>query len=287
MALAMPHVEGVEHRYADVDGLRVHYAEAGEGDPVILQHGWPQHWWVWRDLIGPLAERFRVICPDMRGFGWTDAPRSGYDKPQLARDTIGLLDALGIERVRYIGHDWGGFTGFVAALYYPERFERFMPLSIPPPWPSPGRVSPRTLMQAWYQVAIASPVAGPLLVGRLGFPRRILEAARKAGTWSEDELRTYEEAIERPSSTRASVNLYRTFLLRELGPLIRGKYKSRRLSVPTRLLLGRSDPLGKALTDEWRDHADDMEVELVEGASHFLPEEKPEVVLERALRFLP
>src|SRR5436853_4837604 len=133
MALAMPHVEGVEPRYADVDGLRVHYAEAGEGDPVILQHGWPQHWWVWRDLIGPLAERFRVICPDMRGFGWTDAPRSGYDKPQLARDVIGLLDKLGIERVRYVGHDWGAFVGFLAALSHPERFERFMPLSIPPP----------------------------------------------------------------------------------------------------------------------------------------------------------
>ena len=72
MALAMPHVEGVEHRYADVDGLRVHYAEAGEGDPLILQHGWPQHWWVWRDLIGPLAERFRVICPDMAGRGDSD-----------------------------------------------------------------------------------------------------------------------------------------------------------------------------------------------------------------------
>src|SRR5438132_7468434 len=121
MALAMPHVEGVEHRYADVDGLRVHYAEAGEGDPVILQHGWPQHWWLWRDLIGPLAERFRVICPDMRGFGWRAPPRPGSANPQLALATIALLEAPGIEAVRYIAHAWGAFRGFAPALSSPGR----------------------------------------------------------------------------------------------------------------------------------------------------------------------
>ncbi|MEA2373770.1 MAG: hypothetical protein QOD53_233, partial [Thermoleophilaceae bacterium] len=65
MALAMPHVEGVEHRYADVDGLRMHYAEAGDpsAEALVLQHGWPQNWWIWRELIGPLSERFHVIAP--------------------------------------------------------------------------------------------------------------------------------------------------------------------------------------------------------------------------------
>src|SRR3712207_8699698 len=71
----LPGVAGVEHRYENVNGIRMHYAEAGEGEPVVLQHGWPQHWWMWRDYIGPLAERFRVICPDLRGHGWSDKDR--------------------------------------------------------------------------------------------------------------------------------------------------------------------------------------------------------------------
>src|SRR5438067_847879 len=86
----MPHVDGVEHRYADIDGVTIHYAESGSGEPLVLQHGWPQHWYMWRKLIPPLAERFRVICPDLRGHGWSDAPRSGYLKSQLATDLSGL-----------------------------------------------------------------------------------------------------------------------------------------------------------------------------------------------------
>lgn len=282
----MPHVDGVEHRYADVDGVTIHYAEAGSGDPLVLQHGWPQHWYMWRELIAPLAERYRVICPDLRGHGWSDAPKSGYLKSQLASDLIGLLDHLGIERTRYIGHDWGGFAGFIAVLHHPERFERFMPLSIPPPWPSPGATSPRTLLTAWYQVLLGSPGAGRLAI-QLGFVRRVLEAARKAGKYTKEELDIFENAVKRPAYANATVQIYRSFILHELRPLVGGEFRRYRLTVPTRLLIGKSDPLGHAITDEWRNHADDMDVERVAGASHFLPEEKPDVVLDRALAFLP
>ena len=281
----MPHVDGVEHSYADIDGVTIHYAESGSGEPLVLQHGWPQHWYMWRELIPPLAERFRVICPDLRGHGWSDAPRSGYLKSQLATDLIGLLDHLGIERTRYIGHDWGAFSGFIAVLHHPDRFERFMPLSIPPPWPADEPPSPKTLLNAWYQFVLASPVVGRLAI-QLGFAGRILQAARKAGSFSPEELRIYEDAIKRPAYANATVQMYRSFLLHELRPLLAGEWNSYRLTVPTRLLLGVSDPIGRSLNDKWREHADDMDVERVPGASHFLPEEKPDVVLDRALAFL-
>src|SRR4051794_33022829 len=81
MARPFPEVEGVEHRYVDAGGLRMHVAEAGpQGEPIMLLHGWPQHWYLWRDVIPPLAEEYRVIAPDLRGFGWSDAPPDGYDK---------------------------------------------------------------------------------------------------------------------------------------------------------------------------------------------------------------
>jgi pimeloyl-ACP methyl ester carboxylesterase len=109
--IEMPHVEGVAHRYHLVDGVRIHVAEAGDGPPLVLLHGWPQHWWSWREVIGPLSERHRVICPDIRGVGWSDLPRRGYDLRTLSHDLLGLLDVLGLGRVRLVGHDWGFLIG--------------------------------------------------------------------------------------------------------------------------------------------------------------------------------
>src|SRR5438105_355309 len=84
----MPQVEGVEHHWIQVNDLRMHYAEAGQGEPVVLLYGWPQHWWAWRELIGPLAERYRVICPDWRGMGWTQGTPDGYTWHGMALDLV-------------------------------------------------------------------------------------------------------------------------------------------------------------------------------------------------------
>lgn len=108
-----PELPGVRHDYVDAGGLRTHVALAGplNAPPVLLVHGWPQHWWLWRRVIGPLAETHRVIAPDLRGHGWTERPAGGYDKDQLATDLLALLDALGLDAVTWIGHDWGAYTG--------------------------------------------------------------------------------------------------------------------------------------------------------------------------------
>src|SRR5438045_656957 len=165
----MPHLEGVEHRFADAGGLRTHYVEAGDpaADTVLLVHGWPECWWAWRHLIGPLAERFHVIAPDLRGLGWSAAPPGGYEKWNLARDVVALMDELRIERASWVGHDWGGFAGWHAMTEHGERFERFMPLSIPPPWPAaPTRscaawaTSTRTTPTTWRSRTSTAPPTG-------------------------------------------------------------------------------------------------------------------------------
>ena len=94
MTRPFPPVEGVEHRYVEARGLRFHVAEAGppEADPLLALHGWPQHWYEWRRQIPALAEHYRVIVPDLRGFGWSDAPPDGYDKENMATDVLALID---------------------------------------------------------------------------------------------------------------------------------------------------------------------------------------------------
>jgi pimeloyl-ACP methyl ester carboxylesterase len=288
MAPKLPEVEGVEHRYADAAGLRMHYAEAGDpaADALLLVHGWPENWWAWRNLIGPLSERFHVIAPDLRGLGWTDAGPGPYDKGTLARDVLHLMDALGIEQARWMGHDWGAFGAWHVMTESPERFVRFMPMSIPHPWQPEGRPDPRRLLRAWYQVVLAAPLLGRLAHGPIRFPRKILSRSRVVGEWADEELDYYEQLLRRPGYRDASIRYYRTFVTRELPKLARGQFEDRRLSVPTRLVVGTKDPVAE-MGREYREHADDMEIVSVEGAGHWLPEEKPDAVLEIALGFLP
>jgi pimeloyl-ACP methyl ester carboxylesterase len=287
MAPPMPQVAGVEHKYELVDGLRIHYAEAGpaDGQVVLLQHGWPQHWWMWRDLIGPLSDRYRVIAPDLRGHGWSEKPRGDYRKDALMRDLLGLLDRLEIERVSWVGHDWGAYTGMLAALRHPERIERFVAMSIPHPWQRERSVLD-IASSAWYQVALAAPVVGKLAIGRLGFPRLVLERARVRGSYTKQELDAYMDVLKQPDATEASMRMYRHFLLHELIPAATGGFKEERLSVPTRWIVGEKDRVSGKADDGYRDHADDMTLEKVVGVGHFVPEEDPELVRGRVLEFL-
>jgi pimeloyl-ACP methyl ester carboxylesterase len=117
-----------------VNGVRLHVAEAGAGPPLILLHGWPQHWWCWRRVMPRLAEDYRVRAPDLRGWGWSDAPRDDYSKAAFAADILALMDADDLDRVSLLGHDWGGYTSFLLSLEHPERIERKVALDVAPPW---------------------------------------------------------------------------------------------------------------------------------------------------------
>jgi magnesium/cobalt transport protein CorA len=123
MTVPMPHVEGMSHRDVHVRGLRFHVATGGPPDapPVVLLHGWPQHWFMWRHVIPLLIEDHRLIVPDLRGLGWSDAPRKGYRKQELADDVLAVLAEMGVERFDLIGHDWGAFAGFLLCASAPDR----------------------------------------------------------------------------------------------------------------------------------------------------------------------
>ena len=289
MARELPHVEGVEHRWVEANGIRIHVAEAGDPDAevVVCLHGWPQHWYMWRHLIGPLAEHRRVICPDLRGLGWTDAPARGYEKEALTDDLFALLDGLAIERASLVGHDWGGYVSFLACLREPQRFGRYLGLNIAPPF---SRRSPETMAgtwRFWYQVLFASPL-GAAVAARLGSERG-KQRFRTGGApaWDETELETFLAQFRESERARATVQYYRSFLLRDLPAVMSGRYARKRLKVPTRILFGTDDPvITPAMLVVDGNQVDDYEVELVPGVGHFIADERPELVVERALGFL-
>jgi pimeloyl-ACP methyl ester carboxylesterase len=284
LARGLPEVPGVRHRWVGLRDFEVHVAEAGDADGpcVLLLHGWPQHWYLWRRVIGALRDRARVIAPDLRGFGWSGAPGHGYDPGTFARDQLELLDALGVPSARVIGHDWGGYTTFLLALEAPERVERALVLNAPHPWP---RVTPRILAEqwrTWYVFVNSVPLAG-----RLGFARAILRGGNVGRPFDERQIEMYLERLRRPEQARATALLYRSYLRLLRSAVSGGTAAAGDLEVPTRIVFGSRDRyVSPRLLAGHERHAPDLEIELVPDSGHFIVDEKPALVIERALETL-
>ncbi len=228
--------------------------------------------------------------PDLRGLGWSDVPAAGYEKETLADDVLAILDELGIAETDLIAHDWGGWVGFLLALRAPARLRRYLALNILPPWaPGPeGRPSPAAavrLWRLWYQAVLATPWLGETLLRRTRIVERMLRADNvQPDAFSDADTAVFADVLAEPARARASSLIYRDFLLRELGPVVRGRYKGSELAVPTRLLFGLRDAaMGSSAPREYAERpAGSLTVELVEDSGHFIAEERPDLVVARA-----
>jgi len=289
----IPGVE-VEHTIVAARGLRFHVALAGPPDapPLVLLHGWPQHWFEWRKVLPELARSRRCVLPDLRGLGWSDAPRSGYEKETLADDVLAVLDALQIQATDLIAHDWGGWVGFVIALRAPERLRRYLALNILPPWP-PARPRARQalrLWRLWYQVVLATPGLGETVLRHSPAVALLLRSDNVlAEAFSDADVEAFAGALREPARARASSLIYRDFLLREAPKLLKGRYDGLALTVPTHLLFGVHDLAlgdGSLLETSAARAAGRLTVELVADSGHFIAEERPDLVIARAREFL-
>jgi pimeloyl-ACP methyl ester carboxylesterase len=240
-------------------------------------------------VLPALAQHYRVIAPDLRGAGWTDAPATGYDSEQLVADVVALLDALDLERVRLMAHDWGALVGFLLCLYHPQRVKQYISLAIPHPY---VKFSPRLLAavpRLWFQNAIATPGLGPYLLSKGGQPmaRYLLDhytSDRSAFTPRDREL--FVAPFRDPARAHAGSALYRHFIVPLIPRVMTGRYRGMRLSTPTLILYGLEDPnMTMVMLDGYQGHADDLTLEEVDGASHFIADEQPAVVIDRALEF--
>jgi pimeloyl-ACP methyl ester carboxylesterase len=242
---------------------------------VLLLHGWPQHWYLWREVIPLVAPHARAIAPDFRGFGWSDAPRAGYEMDQLKRDILALLDELGVEKCSIAGHDWGGFVGFLLALERPERVKSFLALNVIPPWRGPDRSALRDGWRLAYMPLLAAP----------GLGRRIGRSVARRGL-SDSGLDTAEVDAFVSRLGPVTERVYGNFL-RGLPALFRGRYRAADLRVPSRLVFGVRDPvLTTRAARAAATQSDSLDLELVPDAGHFVVDQRPELVADRLLGLL-
>lgn len=289
-----PPLDGVQHRFVQLPGLRVHVAEAGVGEPLVLLHGFPQHWWGWRTVLPALAEHYRVFAPDLRGAGWTDAPPHGYSEDQLVADTVALLDALGLDQVYLAGLDIGGILGYRVCLAHPDRVRRFVCLAAPHPYPA---LSPRLLLETWRMwpmFATALPVLGPQVLsrGRQRIPRQMMvDDTTDTDVWSAEDLELFLGRLREPTRARAASALYRALVMGTARRAAAGAYRGTRLVTPTLQLYGTvlydgdRDAAGHpGLLHGYEEYADDVTIAHIE-AGYYLAEEQPEAVVQHLLDF--
>ncbi|WP_446663814.1 alpha/beta fold hydrolase [Flexivirga sp. B27] len=277
----------LEHRKVDTGRVRLHVVEAGDGPPVLLLHGWPQHWYAWRHVIPRLARSHRVIALDLRGAGDSDAPTTGYATDDLVADVIALLDALDLPAVDIVGHDRGGSLAFRLALEHPDRVRRLVALNAVHPYSQLRRMAPHAWRYLW------TPFVETRLVGRWvlrhcpWFLRRLLRAGvSDRAAMPREAVETYVASVRRPPYARAGEELMHEFAYHEILPMLRHPER-RRLETPTLLLVGGADRLTPpGMLGDATPYTDQLTIEQVEGVGHHLPEERPELVAERILAHL-
>ena len=127
-------MEGIEHRTVEVNGIKMHVAEKGEGPVVLFLHGFPELWYSWRHQILSLSSLgYRAVAPDLRGYGDTDAPPSidSYTCFHIVADLVALIDSLGAEQVFLVAHDWGAIIGWYLCMFRPDKVKAYVCLSVP------------------------------------------------------------------------------------------------------------------------------------------------------------
>jgi pimeloyl-ACP methyl ester carboxylesterase len=273
-------------------GVTIHVADAGpaDGPAVMLVHGFPENWWEWHELIGPLtAWGYRVLCPDLRGAGWSSAPRSSYLKAEMADDLADVLDHLGVATVKLVAHDWGGPIAFIMMLRHPEKVTRFFGLNTVAPYVRRDLAMLRNMWRFWYQIPMLLPVIGPRVISdpKARFFRLLLAWAGGGYSMPQEDIRMYVECMREPGHAVAGSRWYRTFQTKEVLPWMRGEYEDGRLDVPVRWLHGTEDPvITPDLMDGYPEHISDFEIELVDGVGHWIVQQRPELVLDRVRAFI-
>ena len=276
--------ETFQHAYADLGDVRLHYVTAGSGPAVVLLHGWPQTWYMWREVMPGLAGRYRVIAPDLRGLGDSSRPVGGYDKKTLAQDVWCLVhDVLGEDDLFVVGHDWGGPTAFAMAAQHRDAVKRLAIFDVL----VPGDGTPVMFANRWHHGLhweLDFPEA--LTAGRedvyLGFFYR--NWGGRPDAISPEAEREYLRAYRQPGAMRAGFNLYRATpqdVADNQAFLSEGKLKMPVLCHAGALGRGR----GELAIESWRRVAEDVRDGVVEDCGHWIPEERPQWVVEQLLAF--
>ncbi len=282
-----------DHQMAVVNGINIHYVIQGQGSPVVMLHGWPEFWYSWRHQIPVLSERFQVIVPDLRGFGYSDKPLSGYDTRSSASDIYELVRHLGHQQVAVVAHDIGARVAFRLTLDHEETVSRLALLDATPPMEQLGPQAPAVVRERWHSY----------FHQQFDLPEKLIEGREEVylrhifRDWtinkyppSPEEVEQYVRAYSQPGALRGGFSYYRAAAYED-PPHWRAD-ADRQLSTPLLFLFGTrrvktAELMGAGpLEDAWRGLFPNVKAKHLGNYGHFLQWEAPDEVNRELMAFL-
>ncbi len=275
-----------QHRNVAANGARFHVVEAGpaHGPLVVLLHGFPEFWWAWRAQLPALASAgYRAVAMDLRGYGGSDKPPTGYDPMTLAQDVSGVVKAVGGQEAVLVGHGWGGYVAWATAAQHPREVSALCTVSAP---------HPLTMLRALHRRAGAGALRHLLAMQVPWLPeRRLADAssgflAAHLSAWSGsgfpdvEAVSTYQSAISRWPSSHCALEYHRWLFrsrLRSDGRRF-ARVMRRPLALPVCCVAGAADPVLPAGAVRWSAAhvTGPIKAQVMPGVGHFPPEEDPE-----------
>ena len=281
-------------RYIQANGLNFHLKESGEGPLLLLLHGFPEFWYSWVKLIPLLSMHFKVVAPDMRGYGQSDKPRRvrDYHYRTLAKDVAEIIRALGYERAILVGHDWGGAVAWEFSKLYPEMLDKLVVLNCPPAaiLQRSMRTNRQQFKMSWYTLFFQLPFLPEWQMHKnlkSFFWRALRGWTVNKEAFQADDIARYEETFARRSDFTGPVHYYRA----AGRAMFDRHFKSLpRLAADTLIIWGEADrALGKWLVDDiakLETGAHRLEIKIIPNCGHWVQQEQPELVAKYILDFL-
>jgi pimeloyl-ACP methyl ester carboxylesterase len=272
-----------QSKFAEVNGIKLHYLIAGKGDPILLLHGYAETSHMWLPLIAKLAGNHTVIAPDLRGFGQSAAPAGGYTKKEMAQDIHALMLQLGYPKVRLVGHDIGLMVAYAYAAQYPGDVDRIVLMDAF--LPGVGDWKNVWLLRDLWHFHFYGKTPLALVTGR---ERVYLEhfwndfAADPKKSLSEADRKFYATEYARPGHMAAGMEVFRAF---EKDAADFTGFARTKLPMPMLVLSGEKAG-GNFLIEQGRLVDDNVEGVIVRGSGHWLMEEAPDQVIPKLVEFL-
>ena len=275
----------LKHDYADLGDVRLHYVSGGTGPAIVLLHGWPQTWYMWRDVLPGLMQRYRVVAVDMRGLGDSSRPAVGYDTKTVANDIWRLMhDVLGEKQFHVAAHDWGGPVAYALAAQHRDAVTSMAIFDAP----VPGDGSVLTALGRWhFGFHAEADLPEAMVAGREEIYLRHMyrKGGARPDAVSEEAQREYLRTYTQPGGMRSGFNYYREWA--QDAKDNQAFIKQGKLAMPILVYGGGAPNVGRGLyaMDSWQRVACDVRGGVAEGCGHWIPEERPAWVVERLLEF--
>ncbi|HZB64667.1 MAG TPA: alpha/beta hydrolase [Nitrososphaeraceae archaeon] len=274
------------HNMVSVNGIQLHYVTGGQGDPIVLLHGWPETWYEWRHIMPALAKNYTVIAPDLRGLGDSSKPLTGYDGKTVAEDIHQLVTQLGFKTIFLVGHDIGTQVAYSYAAAHPTEVKKLvvMDLTIP-------GFEPPGMMPIWWRSFHQTPdvpealVQGKEMMYLSWFYRNL---AYNPSALTQTDINEFVSHYSAPGGMRAGFEYYRAFPEDAIQNI---NYSNTKLTMPVLALgAGYIPAFGGNITMPtivygMQKLAENATGITVPNSGHWIPEERPDFVLGQLSKF--